>query len=178
MKLFSLSNSQIVNLTVFQLKDYEKITIQKSSGLVCYELHLFHFENHLLLYFYFYKFFLHYFLHLRNLLIYLPNYQNHLFLSFLVILLFFFSGIFFSLIKILSSLISFILIFYTFSSILFNSSLFSLFLLSDNNYSLIKFLFIFSFFPSGISSSFVSIFILFPIFLLSSFSSIFFLLLS
>ena len=37
--LIYLSNSQIVNLTVFQLKDYEKITIQKSSGLVCYELH-------------------------------------------------------------------------------------------------------------------------------------------
>ena len=37
--LFSLYNSQIVNLTVFQLKDYESIIIQKSSGLVCYELH-------------------------------------------------------------------------------------------------------------------------------------------
>ena len=37
--LISLSNSQIINLTVFQLKDYEKITIDKSSGLVCYELH-------------------------------------------------------------------------------------------------------------------------------------------
>ena len=37
--LIYLSNSQIVNLTVFQLKDYENITIQKSSGLVCYELH-------------------------------------------------------------------------------------------------------------------------------------------
>ena len=37
--LFFLYNSQIINLTVFQLKDYESITIQKSSGLVCYELH-------------------------------------------------------------------------------------------------------------------------------------------
>ena len=37
--LFSLSNLQIINLTVFQLKDKEEITIQKPSGLICYELH-------------------------------------------------------------------------------------------------------------------------------------------
>ena len=39
MLLFSLNYSQIVNLNVFKLKDYENITINKPSGLVCYELH-------------------------------------------------------------------------------------------------------------------------------------------
>ena len=37
--LFSLIYSQIVNLDVFKLKDYENITINKQSGLICYELH-------------------------------------------------------------------------------------------------------------------------------------------
>ena len=37
--LFSLIHSQIVNLTVFKLKDYENITVDKPSGLICYELH-------------------------------------------------------------------------------------------------------------------------------------------
>ena len=37
--LFSIIHSQIVNLTVFKLKDYENITIDKPSGLICYELH-------------------------------------------------------------------------------------------------------------------------------------------
>ena len=37
--LFSLIHSQIVNLTVFKLKDYENITINKQSSLICYELH-------------------------------------------------------------------------------------------------------------------------------------------
>ena len=34
--LISLIYSKIVNLTVFQLKDDEKITLSKSSGLICY----------------------------------------------------------------------------------------------------------------------------------------------
>ena len=37
--LFSLIYSQIVNLDVFKLKDYENITINKQSSLICYELH-------------------------------------------------------------------------------------------------------------------------------------------
>ena len=37
--LFSLIHSQIVNLTVFKLKDYENITVDKPSGLICYEFH-------------------------------------------------------------------------------------------------------------------------------------------
>ena len=37
--LFSLIHSQIVNLTVFKLKDFENITVDKPSGLICYELH-------------------------------------------------------------------------------------------------------------------------------------------
>ena len=37
--LFSIIHSQIVNLTVFKLKDFENITIDKPSGLICYELH-------------------------------------------------------------------------------------------------------------------------------------------
>ena len=37
--LFSIIHSQIVNLTVFKLKDFENITVDKPSGLICYELH-------------------------------------------------------------------------------------------------------------------------------------------
>ena len=37
--LFSLIYSQIVNLDLFKLKDYENITINKQSSLICYELH-------------------------------------------------------------------------------------------------------------------------------------------
>ena len=37
--LISLIYSQIVNLDVFKLKDYENITINKQSSLICYELH-------------------------------------------------------------------------------------------------------------------------------------------
>jgi len=37
--LFSLIYSQIVNLTVFQLTAEHNITVDKSSGLICYELH-------------------------------------------------------------------------------------------------------------------------------------------
>ena len=36
--LIPLIYSKIVNLTVFQLKDTEKISVEKSSGLICYEL--------------------------------------------------------------------------------------------------------------------------------------------
>ena len=39
LSLFYLIHSQIVNLRVFKLKDYENITIDKPSGLICYELH-------------------------------------------------------------------------------------------------------------------------------------------
>ena len=49
--LFSLIHSQIVNLTVFKLKDYENITVDKPSGLICYELHNdFKTENNFCLY--------------------------------------------------------------------------------------------------------------------------------
>ena len=49
--LFSLIHSQIVNLTVFKLKDYENITVDKPSGLICYELHNdFKTENNFYLY--------------------------------------------------------------------------------------------------------------------------------
>ena len=37
--LFSIIHSQIVNLTVFKLKDFENITVDKPSGLICYEVH-------------------------------------------------------------------------------------------------------------------------------------------
>ena len=47
--LFSLINSQIVNLTVFSFKGDDHITIQKSTGLVCYELTN---ENEIYLHFY------------------------------------------------------------------------------------------------------------------------------
>ena len=37
--LISLIHSKIVNLPVYQLKDYETINVFGSSGLICYQLH-------------------------------------------------------------------------------------------------------------------------------------------